>query len=92
VLDAYHVSSHAFEWTMCTDEPNLKYTCDYERGSYYVYPHLINSGLKILVYSGDVDGSVPTIGTRKWLAKLNLPLKNEFRSWTIAEGQVSGYV
>jgi hypothetical protein len=30
----------------------------------------MEAGLRILFYSGDVDGSVPTIGTRRWIAKL----------------------
>ena len=44
-----------------------------------------------MIYSGDVDGAVPLIGTRQWLKKLNLPVAANYTSWTIEEGQVSGY-
>lgn len=86
VLKAYHISPNAFEWVMCTDAPNLVYTCDYVRGSLYAYPFLIDAGLKILIYSGDVDGSVPTIGTREWIAKLDLPVVQGYTPWTIEQG------
>jgi hypothetical protein len=31
--------------------------------------------------SGDVDGVVPTTGTRIWLAKLNLPIETAWYPW-----------
>lgn len=37
--------------------------------------------LDILVFSGDVDGIVPVIGTRRWLASLQLPILQEWRPW-----------
>jgi hypothetical protein len=48
-----------------------------------------------LIYSGDVDGAVPTIGTRRWIKKLVNQLKmnvvSGYTPWTIVEGQVAGY-
>lgn len=37
--------------------------------------------LKILIFSGDVDGIVPVMGTRSWLASLQLPVRQEWRPW-----------
>ena len=37
--------------------------------------------LDILIFSGDVDGIVPVIGTRRWLASLQLPILKEWRPW-----------
>ena len=37
--------------------------------------------LDILVFSGDVDGIVPVIGTRRWLASLQLSILKEWRPW-----------
>ncbi len=31
--------------------------------------------------SGDVDGIVPTTGTRYWLAELNLPIQTAWYPW-----------
>ena len=40
----------------------------------------------MLVFSGDVDGIVPTIGTRRWIAALDLPVKHPWRPWTSSTG------
>ena len=40
-----------------------------------------NADLDILIFSGDVDGIVPVIGTRRWLASLQLPILKEWRPW-----------
>lgn len=45
--------------------------------------------LDILVYSGDVDGSVPVMGTRRWLASLQLPTVKEWRPWYSRKGDVA---
>ena len=37
--------------------------------------------LRILIFSGDVDGIVPVMGTRQWLASLQLPIVEEWRPW-----------
>ena len=42
--------------------------------------------LSMLVFSGDVDGIVPTIGTRRWIAALDLPIKRPWRPWTSSTG------
>ena len=49
-LNAFHVDP-TIVWDECTA---LDYKID-PRGSYYLYPELIKAGLKILIYSGDVD-------------------------------------
>ena len=43
--------------------------------------------LDILVFSGDVDGIVPVIGTRRWLASLQLPILKEWRPWYSHTGE-----
>lgn len=40
------------------------------------YPHL-----SVLIYSGDVDGIVPVIGTRRWTSGLRLPIIEPWRPW-----------
>jgi serine carboxypeptidase-like clade 1 len=48
-------------------------------------------GYKILFFSGDTDGAVPTYGTRRWLKMLNLDVKDAWRTW-VTDDQVSGYI
>lgn len=45
--------------------------------------------LRILIFSGDVDGSVPVMGTRSWLASLHLPIKQEWRPWYSLTGTLA---
>jgi hypothetical protein len=40
--------------------------------------------------SGDVDGIVPTTGTRYWLAELNLPIQTAWYPWNHSS-QVGGW-
>jgi len=68
-------------WGVCTSA--LNYTTDYQKGSIYAYPYLISRGLRIWIYSGDTDASVPTVGTRKWIKELNLGVKRDYRQWNL---------
>lgn len=68
VKKALHVDTD-IHWAMCSD----KVTRSYSRGTtgtYNLYPNLVNSGLRIWIYSGDTDGAVPTSGTMYWFNKL----------------------
>ena len=51
------------EWAKCQ---SLNYTKD-PRASYYLYPKIMKRGVKILKFSGDVDGVVPITGTVAWI-------------------------
>ena len=44
--------------------------------------------LDILIFSGDVDGIVPVIGTRRWVASLQLPIVKEWRPWYSHTGRL----
>lgn len=46
------------------------------------------AALKIWVFSGDVDGIVPVLGSRRWIESLQLPVVKPWRSWTSTTGQV----
>lgn len=58
---------------------------------------LLDAGLRIMIYSGDVDGIVPTTGTRMWVEGLGLPVRVPWTPW-LSPGpgqlppQVGGYV
>ena len=42
---------------------------------------LLTTDLKMLVFSGDVDGIVSHIGTRYWLRELDLPVAHPWQAW-----------
>jgi len=45
----------------------------------------------MLKYSGDTDGAVPTLGTKRWINKLGWPVTQKWRNW-YTNGQLSGAV
>lgn len=45
----------------------------------------------ILIYSGDTDGAVPTLGTRRWIKAQNWPITKAWRPW-VTDQQTSGYI
>jgi hypothetical protein len=58
------------------------------------YPDLIKSGIRIQIYSGDTDSTVPFVGTRQWARNvvnaLKLEKTTEWKEWSL-DGQVAGY-
>lgn len=83
-------------WFMCS---NINYTAN-PIASYWIYPHMISKGYKILVYSGDTDGSVPTEGTMRWIktlaSEIGMTIKKPYAQWTLpglqpSQPQVAGY-
>lgn len=83
-------------WEMCTSKAAVDagtYVLQPE-GSFWIYPILAANGYRILHYSGDTDGAVPTIGTKRWVELLQSPVKagGEWRNWLDAEYQVGGFV
>jgi len=67
---------------MCSDWVGGNYTSN-PNGSYYLYPTLINdANLRIWIYSGDTDTSVPITGTLYWISLLKQQLGlNDIVSW-----------
>ncbi|CAG9327620.1 unnamed protein product [Blepharisma stoltei] len=80
-------SSFSLVWNSCA---NLDYQYDYARGSIYVYPYLLNSGIKIRIYSGDTDSVVPVTGTIRWITNLNLKITKDWTPWYL-NSQVGGF-
>jgi cathepsin A (carboxypeptidase C) len=69
VKDALHIPPAAEAWDMCNMEVNL----GYERNltaSQWVYSAL-KGKYRMLKFSGDIDGAVPTYGTLQWINQLN---------------------
>ena len=79
VKAALHVKS-SITWDMCNDFVNENYVMS-EEASYYLYPKLIKSGLKIMIFSGDTDMAVPYNGSQRWIDSLKLEILSPWRSW-----------
>ncbi|PSC70972.1 serine carboxypeptidase 24-like [Micractinium conductrix] len=79
-------------WQDCT--PRIKYSrSDLLSSMLPVYRRLLKQGIRIMVYSGDVDAIVPVIGTRNWIRELDLPVTphGRWHAWHSGTGQVGGW-
>jgi len=90
VRKAMHIPDYAPEWTMCFNDTVYTYQLAQE-ASLWIYPILKMNGIKMMHYSGDTDGAVPTFGTKRWIEKLNWETKVDWMQWK-TDGQVSGFV
>ena len=65
----------------------------FREGSIWIY-HILKGytdSYRLLHYSGDTDGAVATLGTRRWIAQQGWPVTKEWRTWT-TNGDLSGYL
>ena len=90
VMDALHVPSNVTKWDLCQEKGSFLYTKN-RTGSIDIYSQL-RGKYRVLVYSGDTDGVVPTYGTKRWIERLNWPL-DQGKTWKqfMVDGQVGGY-
>lgn len=79
-------------WEMCSNKLYANYHLQ-DEASIWIYPILRYANYRMVFYSGDTDGAVPTYGTKRWLQKLNWPLKDhgEWRAWHGLDTQVAGF-
>lgn len=74
-------------WQLCTND--IHYIIE-PQGSQWIYEEL-KGKYRMLFYSGDVDGAVPTIGSQKWISTLGWDTEEQWRPYTVND-QVAGYL
>ena len=84
---ALHISDQIGPWELCTN--GINYTIGSE-GSQWIYEAL-HGKYRMLHYSGDIDGAVPTIGTLGWISTLPYSVAEDWRAYFVND-QVAGYV
>ncbi|PHT37572.1 Serine carboxypeptidase II-2 [Capsicum baccatum] len=88
VQEALHVHKRnsSFKWVTCSEEVSngWKYS---PKTVLDVYRELIESGLRIWVFSGDTDSVIPVTSTRYSIDALKLPTIAPWRAW-YDDGQV----
>ena len=82
-MDALHIPAQVTSWDLCLDKGDLSYTKN-RAGSIGIYTEL-RGKYKILVYSGDTDGAVPTFGTKRWIDKLGWPVSAPYTQFYVNE-------
>lgn len=77
-------------WVDCNGKMNAAWQYQ-DEASQWIYTVLKTSGyIRMLHYSGDTDGVLPTYGTKSWIASLNWDKTGEYNWWK-TDGQVSGF-
>jgi len=89
VRAALNIPQSVQAWEGCTTNPQFYYPFTRE-ASIWIYTILQRYNYTLMHYSGDTDGVVPTIGTRRWIESLKWPVSSDWQAWT-TDGQVSGY-
>ena len=73
-------------WDLCA---NINYN-NALAGSLDIWANM-KGKYRMLKYSGDTDGAVPTFGTRQWINELNWDVTSALRPFTV-DGQTAGFV
>lgn len=88
VRDALHIETNQ-TWELCTNR------IDYDSGeiaSFWTYPILKEHNIRMLHFSGNSDGAVPTQGTREWMKSLGWKQTQRYAPFYIENKQVGGFV
>lgn len=86
VRTALHITPGSKAWEMCTSD--IDYT-SLPQASQWIYEEL-HGKIRMMHFSGDVDGAVGTIGTQNWIDSLNWEITGDWAQWKF-NSQVAGY-
>ena len=78
------------KWTQCANEFYNKYN---RTDSFDFYKNFYpkHTDLQIWFFSGATDGVINTLGTMRWINKLNWDIKTEWKQWKNSEKQIGGH-
>mgnify|MGYP002803561713 FL=1 len=84
------------KWGSCNRIVNLAFQHDWMKNYQNKLPDLLQAGLRVLIYAGDVDYICNWLGNKKWTLSMDWAHKSEFNSaedktYTV-EGQAAGRV
>ncbi|KAL5705816.1 hypothetical protein ACHQM5_024061 [Ranunculus cassubicifolius] len=88
-----NITGHlTYAWEDCSHS-SLGTKWDYKRDSSVlpILAEVVKSGIRVWLYSGDVDGAVPVTSNQFTINALNLPIKTQWYPWTNNVEEVGGY-
>ncbi|CAF1858827.1 unnamed protein product [Brassica oleracea] len=89
VRRALHINKESKgKWVRC--DWDMPYTNDIKSSVPYHMNNSIN-GYPSLIFSGDHDMYVPSLGTQAWIRSLNYSVTDDWRPWMIGD-QIAGYI
>jgi len=78
--NALHVSNKSDKWESCNLDVNWNFHGDWMKDFSGDIADLLNAGIPVLIYAGDVDYICNYLGNQAWTLKLEWNHKNEFNS------------
>ncbi|CDP16356.1 unnamed protein product [Coffea canephora] len=78
-----------YNWESCSDV--IQHWGDSSSTVLPLIKDLMENGIRVWTFSGDVDGRVPVTGTQYSLETMNITALNSWRPW-YRDGEVGGYV
>ena len=93
VRAAMHVRPEAAPWSPCSQSLNDAYSCPDTLVNVAPLYRALVPERRVLVYSGDVDGIVPTLASRRWIASIEggLTQTHAWQPWLASDGQIGGW-
>jgi len=67
-------------WSSCNMLVNARFQQDWMHNFHTLLPDMLASGIRVLVYAGDVDYICNWLGNKKWTLNLEWPNKSEFNA------------
>ncbi|XP_015063780.1 serine carboxypeptidase-like 34 [Solanum pennellii] len=84
-----NITKIPYPWTHCSN--NISFWSDAPFSMLPTIKKLIDSGLRVWIYSGDTDGRIPVTSTRLTLKKLGLKITEDWTPWYTNNKQVGGW-
>lgn len=72
-----HIGDDAPGWEQCNNAVYANYKLTRE-GSFWIYPVLKANGIRMMFYSGETDGAIPTYATKMWIEDLKYDVVQEW--------------
>lgn len=79
IRELLYIPEYLQTWELCTS--NINYTRG-AIGSQWAYEAL-EGKYRVLKYTGDLDGAVPTMGSLDWIGKMGWTIKDSWRQYNI---------
>ena len=89
VRSALHINAQSLDWAACSPAVNAEYTNEYQSLT-GVMQNLLNSGLKALIYNGDVDTVCNFLGDQWFAEGLGRPTVQDYQPWFYKK-QIGGF-
>ncbi|CAN8253667.1 unnamed protein product [Cochlearia groenlandica] len=90
-MHANHTTKLPYLWKKCNGRHETWPEEDIETSILPILKELMGQNLRVIVFSGEVDPSVPITSTMYAIEKLNPTVEKVWRAW-FSQGEVGGYI